>query len=98
MNASKSIYTLSELEPLFLAMQDWLTPGEYAIAMRDFQSSAESMWHLFGYGDTPPTHVDRNLVLVLPVGPMHENRPAYEAMVKAMKEIDPRLQPPVPEN
>ncbi len=94
----KSIYTLRELEPLFLAMQDWLTPGEYAIAMRDFQSSAESMWQVFGYGDTPPTHVWRNLVEVLPVGPMHENRPAYEAMVKALKGIDPSLQPPVPEN
>lgn len=96
--APKPFYTLNELEPLFGVMEEMLTPGEFAIAMRDFKSSVEMIWKSSGSSDVPPTLVPNWLVQGLPVGPMHENFPAYKAMVKAMKGIDPRLQPPTPEN
>jgi len=93
-DAPKPVFTLEELQPLFKAMEASLTPGEYAVAMRDFHASIEPLSSAMGISAGTESLVPATLVPMLLVGPLHENRRAFEAMADAMRRIDPRL--PVP--
>ncbi|MFO1499822.1 MAG: hypothetical protein U1G07_15750 [Verrucomicrobiota bacterium] len=90
---SRRFYSLAELEPYFLAMETSLSPGEYAIAMRDLKLSLDSYWQSHGFRQNEPTHLPVDLVQVLLVGPSFQNRAAYRQMVQAMQQVDPAFQP-----
>jgi hypothetical protein len=94
-NWPRQIYSIEELTPFFAAMESALTPGEHAIAIRDLRSSLFSYWKARGFIQPEPTHLPADLVRILFVGPFHENRPAYDQMLNAMRrEVDPSFQPP----
>src|SRR4051812_30722558 len=82
--------------PYFAAMESPLTPGEYAISMRNLKSSLESHWKARSFNQPEPTHLPTDLVQILLVGPYHQNRPAYEAMREAILKIDPAFRLPTP--
>ena len=90
----RPFYTIDQLAPYFAAMETTLTPGEYAITMRDLKSSLESYWKARGFTQPEPTHLPADLVKTLLVGPAHQNRPAYEQMLRAIREVDPAFQEP----
>ena len=90
----RGFYSLNELEPYFAAMELALSPGEYAIAMRDLKSSLDSYWQARGFNQAEPTHLPTSLVQILLVGPAHQNRAAYEQMLRAIQQVDPGFQPP----
>jgi RNA polymerase sigma factor (sigma-70 family) len=92
----RTTYSLDQLGPYFTAMATALTPGEYAIAMRDLKPSLDSYWRAHGFNQPEPTHLPTSLVQILLVGPFHQNRPAYDQMLRAMREIDPAFEPPQP--
>jgi hypothetical protein len=89
----RQAYSFNELAGYFAAMESALTPGEYAIAMRDLKSSLDSYWQAHRFAQPEPSHLPADLVKVLLVGPYHQNRPAYEQMLHAMREIDPGFKP-----
>lgn len=93
-NFPRTTYPIEQLAPYFAAMESALTPGEYAIAMRDLKPSLESYWQARGFSQPEPTHLPANLVQTLMVGPLHDNRPAYDQMLRAIRQIDPAFQPP----
>ncbi len=91
-HAPRQYYTVEELKPFFEAMESSLTPGEYAIAMRD--NDFEGTWKTYGYRQPEPIHLRTGQIQMLLVGPSFQNWPAYEQMLKAMKGIDPAFEPP----
>jgi RNA polymerase sigma factor (sigma-70 family) len=90
----RGFYSIDELEPYFATMESALTPGQYAIAMRDLKSSLDSYWQARGFRQAEPTHLPKDLVQVLLVGPAHQNRAAYEQMLQAIRQVDPAFEPP----
>ncbi len=94
MRSPRPFYTLEQLEPYFATMESALSPGEYAITMRDLKSSLDSYWQARGFQQGEPTHLPKDLVQVLLVGPQHQNRRAYDAMLRTMREIDPAFEAP----
>lgn len=93
-HAPRQYYTVEELQPFFAAMESSLTPGEYAIAIRD--NDFEGTWKSNGYIQPEPIHLRTGQVQTLLVGPSFQNPAAYEQMLKAMKAIDPGFEPPAP--
>jgi RNA polymerase sigma factor (sigma-70 family) len=93
-HAPRQYYTVEELAPFFKAMETGLTPGEYAIAVRD--NDFAGYWKNMGFKQPEPTHLRTMQVQTLLVGPSFQNPPAYELMLKAMLAIDPRFEPPKP--
>ena len=92
----RTTYPLDQLAPFFASMESALTQGEFAIAMRDLRSSLDMYWRSHAFTQREPTHLPDNLVRNLLVGPYHQNRPAYEEMLRAIRTIDPAFQPPPP--
>lgn len=93
-HAPRQYYTVEELAPFFEAMETALTPGEYAIAVRD--NDFAGYWKSMGFKQPEPTHLRTMQVQNLLVGPSFQNPPAYELMLKAMLAIDPKFEPPKP--
>ena len=92
----RSTYPLEQLAPYFATMESSLTPGEYAMAMRDLRTSLDSWWKSRGFVQPEPTHLPAHLVQMLLVGPSYQNRPAYEQMLRTIRTIDPAFHPPPP--
>ena len=92
----RATYSLDQLAPYFATMESALTPGEYGVAMRDLKSSLASYWQARGFIQSEPSHLPADLVQILLVGPLHENRQAYDQMLRVIREIDPSFRPPLP--
>ncbi len=92
----RTFYRFEELQPFFDAMEASLKPSEYAIAMRDLKPGVEAYWKGHGFLQPEPTHLSAQDVKMLLVGPFHQNRPAYDAMLEAIQRIDPKFVPPTP--
>lgn len=90
----RNAYTIEMLAPYFSTMESALTPGEYAIALRDLKSSIEMYWKSRGFIQPEPSHVPANLVQILLVGPYHQNPSAYDQMLEAIRVVDPAFTPP----
>lgn len=92
----RTFYRFEELQPFFDAMEANLKPGEYAIAMRDLKPGVEMYWKSRGFLQPEPTHLSAEDVKMLLVGPYHQNRPAYDAMLETIQQIDPKFLPRTP--
>ncbi len=90
----RTFFRFEELQPFFDVMEAKLKPGEYAIAMRDLKPGVEMYWKQHGFLQPEPTHLPAREVGILLVGPFHQNRPAYDAMLEAIQRIDPKFVPP----
>ena len=53
-----------------------------------------SYWQARGFNQAEPTHLPASLVQTLLVGPAHQNRAAYEQMLRAIRQVDPAFQAP----
>ena len=83
---------MEELKPFFEAMESALSPGEYAVAMRDHDFGA--YWKTFRFSQAEPTHLRTMQIQDLLAGTSFQNPPAYEQLLKVMKAIDPKFEPP----